>query len=184
LLETKREQYEKAKAATQILLDIAKRKKPNSANQLKAPLFVLIPKGRTVIERINTAIAQAQISIDLVLSWKRFSRGIVSTFAETMEVAWAKKVKFRFIVESPLENKTAKQLIQFCREKLGCHMRFIPNIPDTVFSVFDKREVFIIVFAKADLPSSPALWSTNRSLIALAQNYFEMLWLEAMESNH
>jgi len=74
---------------------------------METPQFVLIPKGKAVIERTNTAIEKAQLSIDLLLSWKRFSRGIVSTFAESMEAAWAKNVKIRFITESPLESKTA-----------------------------------------------------------------------------
>jgi hypothetical protein len=34
------------------------------------------------------------------------------------------------------------------------------------------------------LPGSPALWSNNPSLIDLAEDHFEILWLTAMESNH
>ena len=183
LLETKREHYEKVRAEARMMLDTFKIMRPNSANQPTSSKFVLIPEGRAVTEKINTAIAQAQISMDLLLSWKRFSRGIASTFAESIESAWAKKVKTRFIIESPLESKTAKQLIQFCREKPFCQIKFIPHRPEIVLGIYDKKEVFIIVNPKTDLPRSPALWSNNPGLIAFAEEQFEIMWLTAMESN-
>lgn len=183
LLETETERCEKVRAETRILLDTAKIEKPNKKKQVENPQFVLIPK-RTVIERIKNAIEKAQLSIDFVLSWKGFSRGIASTFAESMEIAWAKNVKIRFIIESPLKSKTAKQLIQFCRAKPFSQLRFIPHYPKTVFGIYDKKEIFIIAKSKTDLPASPALWSNNPSLIALAEDHFEVLWLTATESNH
>ena len=182
LLETKREQYEKVRAEARMMLDTFKITRPKSANQPTRSKFVLIPKGRAVIERLNTAIAQAQISMDLLLSWKRFSRGIASTFAESIESAWAKKVKTRFIVESPLKSKTAEELIRFYREKPCFQMRFIPSHPETIFGIHDRKEMFLIVFSKTDLPDSPALWSNNRSLIALAESRFETIWETALEN--
>jgi hypothetical protein len=116
-----------------------------------------------------------------LLSWKRFSRGIVSTFAESMESAWAKTVKTRFIIESPSESKTAKQLVRFCSEKPSCQVKFVRHYPTIVLGIYDKKEVFIIANPKTDLPGSPALWSTNPSLTALAEDHFEILWLTAME---
>ncbi len=184
LLETKTQQYEKIRSEAKILLSTAKIEKANRKKKIKTPQFVLIPEGRTVIERIRTAIEQAQLSIDLVLSWKRFSRGIASTFAESIESAWAKKVKVRFIIESPLESKTSKQLIQYCREKPFCQIRFARGYPQTIFSIYDKKKIFIIARSKTDLPGSPALWSNNSSLIALADDYFEKLWFTAIENCH
>jgi len=183
LLETKTRQYEKVRAEAKILLSTAKTEKPNIEKQMEPSQFVLIP-SRTVIERIRAAIEKAQLSIDLVLSWKSFSRGIVSTFAESMDIAWAKNMKIRFIIEKPLESKTAKQLLQFCRAKPFCQLRFIPHYPKTIFGLYDKKEVFIIADSKTDLPGSPALWSNNPSLIDLVQDHFEILWLTAMQSTH
>jgi sugar-specific transcriptional regulator TrmB len=182
LLKIKTEQYEKVRAETRMLLDTVKIETPSSINQLEGPQFVLIPKGR-YIGRINTAIAQAQTSLDFLLSWKRFSSGIISTFAESMERAWAKNVKTRFIIEKPLKSKTGKQLIQFYTKKAFCQIKIIPYRPAMVLGIYDKKEVFIIVDPKADLPGSPALWSNNPSLIALTEDYFETLWLTAIESN-
>jgi hypothetical protein len=184
LLETKRKQFKKVKAETEILRDTIKTEKPNYINQMEPSQFVLTPEGKTVVNEIKTAIERTRLSMDSVLSWKRFSRGVASEFAESMECAWAKNVKIRFIIESPLESKTAKQLVQFCREKPFCQVKFIRNHPRTVFGIYDKKEIFIIANPKTDLPGSPALWSNNPSLISMAEDYFEMLWLIAMESTN
>ena len=181
LLEEKTSQYEKVRAETQILLHTARIKKPTSKNEIEIPNIVLIPKGKNVIERIRAAIENAQQNIDLVLSWKRFSRGIASTFAESIESAWAKKVRVRFIIERPALTKTAEQLLRFCTGKPRCQIKFISNSPETIFGIYDGKEVFIVTFCDKDLPGSPALWSRNHSLIALADNYFESLWNVATE---
>jgi sugar-specific transcriptional regulator TrmB len=102
LLKTKTDQYKRVRAKTQILLDTAKPKQPKEKKQIENPQFVLIPKGKNVVYRLQTAIEKAKVSINLVLSWKRFSRGIVNDLAESIERALAKNVKIQFIIESPL----------------------------------------------------------------------------------
>jgi len=181
LLEIKRSQFQKVRAETQLFLDSAKKTVARKEKESQSSQFVLIPKGRIVIDRINTAIAQTQQSIDLLLSWKRFSRGIVDTFAESMENAWEKKVKFKFILESPSECETARQLIHFCKDKPFCQMRFIRDRPAVILGIYDNKEAFIIINPDTDLPGSPALWFNNSSFITLVDEYFKILWLTAME---
>jgi sugar-specific transcriptional regulator TrmB len=182
LLESKTHQYEEVRAEAQVWLDSPQLEKKTKKKPVESQHFVLIPKGRTVINRIKTSIENAEHSIDLVLSWKRFSRGIASTFDESIEIAWTKNVKVRFILERPPASKTGDHLVQFCREKPSCQVRFIPHYPKTVFGIYDKKEVFIIALSKTDLPGSPALWSNNPSLIGLAQDHFKILWLNSMSA--
>jgi sugar-specific transcriptional regulator TrmB len=183
LLDRKTKQYEELRARTHILLETARMKKPKKFSS-NINQFVLVPGGKTVIERIRLAIEKAMQSVDLVLSWKRFSRGIVSTFAESIEIAWKKKVEIRFAIERPSESKTDKELVKFCREKPSCDVRLIQHQPKTVLGIYDKKEVFIIVDPEKDLSDSPALWSNNPSLISLAEDYFEVLWVTASENTH
>ncbi|MCW4054135.1 MAG: hypothetical protein NWE84_04345 [Candidatus Bathyarchaeota archaeon] len=181
MLETKTQQFDRVRTETQLLRDRLKKEQIEIVAESEVPQLVMIPKGRIVIERVKTAIAQTQQSMDLVLSWKRFSRGIVDTFAESLETAWAKKVKIRFIVESPSESETAEQLIQFCKNKPHCQMKFILDHPAVILGIYDKKETFIIINPDTDLPGSPTLWSNNSSIITLVDEYFKMLWLTAME---
>jgi hypothetical protein len=74
LLDPKKEQYKKVVAETNILFLATKRKKANKMEQTVKPQFVLISKRRNVVEQIKTAIEKANLSVNLVLSWKRFRK--------------------------------------------------------------------------------------------------------------
>jgi len=183
LLETKANQYEKLRADTETLRSIIETKKPKDAIETEDSLFVLIPEGKSVIDRIAKAIGKAQLTMDLVLSWKRFSRGMSDTFAEEIENAWARNVKTRFIIERPLSGAAAEQLIRYCLEKPSCQLRFMRGHAKAVFGVFDMKEVIIITVSETDLQDSPALWSSNDAMISLALDYFEMLWRKASKAH-
>jgi len=181
LLEMKANQHEKLKRDTETLCNIIETKKPKDAIQTENSQFILIPEGKAIIDRIANAIERTQLTLDLVLSWKRFSRGMSDTFAEEIEDAWAKNVKTRFIIERPLRSKTSEQLIQYCLQKPSCQLRFMQEPAETVFAVYDKKEVLIITISETDLPNSPALWSNNYAMTCLALDHFEMLWRKSSE---
>ena len=60
-------------------------------------------------------------------------------------------------------------------------MRFLPGRPKTGIEIYDKKEVFIIIDPERGLLDSPVLWSNNQSLLTVVEDYFEILWLTAME---
>jgi sugar-specific transcriptional regulator TrmB len=178
LLERKTDEFKKVRAETQMLFDAAKTKKTNKcahANQTEYHQFVLIPR-RIAIKKIRTAFEKAQLSLDFVLCWKKLSHAITNTFAESMEIVWAKNVKIRFIADRPLESKTAKQLIALCKKKPSCQIRFTRHHPETNFLICDKKEMFVLTRPKTSFLRTPALWSNNSSLIGMAQYYFETIW--------
>ena len=182
LLERRTEQFESLKANAETLLSTIEYETPDDASQTGSPQFILVPKGSAFIDRLRTSIEKAQQSIDLVVSWKRFSRGIVDALEESIGNAWARNVKMRFIVEKPPKSKTSEQLVQFCLAKPSFHIRFLPKHPETIFGIYDKRELFVVVVSKTDLQDSPALWSNSISLVSLASDYFELLWQNATQN--
>ena len=182
LLARRTAKYRKIRAETQLLLETSEISNSSKSETVQEPHFAIIPKGELVVNRINTAIENAQFNIDLVLSWKRFACGIITTFTENIEKAWKRNVEVRFIVERPQKNKTAKQLIENIKKNPSVQIRFISKHPKTVFGIYDEKEMFLIVFSKTGLPGSPALWSNNQSLIALGRERFDTLWHQATQS--
>ena len=182
LLEARTQQYEKVKAETEVLRVAAKAEKHVELDQAESAQFVLVPEGKPAVERIRQAIINAQQTIDIVVSWKRIMQGLLDVFVDSLEVAWAKNVKVRCIVEKPQKNKTSEHLIEYFRDKPSNQMRFIPCQPDTVFGIYDKKEISIAVIPKTELERSPALFSSNEALINLASDHFEVLWRSATES--
>lgn len=182
LLKERTAKYKRIRAATEMWIDQTKKENLNNNKLSQEPQLVLIPEGETIIGRIRTAIEEAESSINLLLSFRRFSRGIVNTFADSIEIAWEKNVKTRFLVEQPSESETSNHLIQFCNKKPSSEVRLIPYHPETVLGIYDKQELFLITNPKTDLPGSSALWTSNSGIIALATDHFGCLWSSAVKT--
>jgi sugar-specific transcriptional regulator TrmB len=166
---------------TTLLLQTIQEKPKRKFLETETPHFTLIPQRETVVRKINEAIEKAKESVDIFLSWKRFSLGITSMFSESSQKAWERGVKFRIVVENPKEAADGKMALKFCGKTPLCHIRFLPKSPKTVFGLYDKKQVFIVVKPRKGLFDSPALWSNNQSLISAMEDYFEILWLTAIK---
>ena len=142
--------------------------------------YVLVPKKRA-IEKIGNDIAGTQASLEVVASWQRFSTAMFS-FTEKVEKASSRGVKCRFITEKPKEVETELERLKSYQEKTNCKIKFIANSPQTVVSIYDRKEVIIIENPRAPLGESPVLWSNIRSLISMAKDFFEKLWRTAKEN--
>ena len=178
LLRVKAEQYKKMELDARLLMDSFKDGHNVEAQKESFELF-MISDGKMIVSRIREAIELAQRRVDLVLSWKRFWHGMVFTFAESVDRARAKGVQFRFIIGKPETGRNAEELIQSCRKSSFCQIRFLRSFPKTILGIYDGNAVFVILNPRTDLPDSPALWSNNPSLIAMAQGFFDALWSKA-----
>lgn len=182
LLKKKKVEYDNLTLRTDTLVRTLKEKLSNGKHsEIINSYFILIPKEETIVKRIGEAIDRAERSIDIILSWKRLLTGMAGPFAKLSERAWARGVEFRIISEHPREEKAVAQALQFCGKSPVCNIRFLSGKTETVIGIYDKRESFIIVDPEQGLFDSPALWSNNRSLISALQEYFNILWLNAME---
>jgi sugar-specific transcriptional regulator TrmB len=165
LLDKKKVEYDDLKKKTKLLIHSLKEKlveKPET----EPSQFALIPQSEAIVKKIREAIEKSKKSVDIFLSWKRFSLGITSTFAESSQKAWERGVKFRIIVESPEETADVELARQFCRKSPFCSIRFLPRPPNTVLGIYDKEHFFVIVDPRKGLFDSPALWSNNLSLLS------------------
>jgi sugar-specific transcriptional regulator TrmB len=178
LLERRKADQNDLKLKSELLLREFK-ERPSEAIEIETAHFVMIPQKEIIVNKIREAIEKSTRNIDMYLSWKRFFTGVKDTFAECSENAWAIGVRFRVVVEKPETAADIELANQFSRRSPFCNVRFLQGSPKTVFGIYDKKEVFIIVNPKSGLLDSPALWSNNQSLISAMRDYFEVLWHNA-----
>ena len=176
LLRRRKKETERLQSKTKELLMTVT---TENCQQLRKPEFVLLPGKEAIVNRISGLIDKSQNSIDVVSSWKRFSH--VLSFASCLEKAWSRRVRCRFILEEPPKNRGSKLILDFSAKTRFCQVRFVPFPPNTVVGIYDKKEIFIVLNPKEDLAESPALLSSNSSILAAMQDYFEILWFTAME---
>ena len=176
LLRNKKDEYDEIKRETNQLFDSLRQIKLKDENNLKEEKFVLVPKKEAIIAKIRQAIDEAQESVDLILSFKRFFYG-TTHFMENLSKAWDREVKFRVILEKPKKEHHIEEALQICRKSNMCQIRFFNDHPAAGVGLYDKKSVFIVLNPREDVPSSPALWSNSRSLLAIVQDYFNVLWI-------
>jgi hypothetical protein len=96
-----------------------------------------------------------------------------------MKRSWKKKVKWRIILEISENQKNSQKFIDYVKNQPLCEIKYVPNPHSTVTGIYDQKEAFIVENPKVGLSDSPALWTNNPSLISLAKDYFEILWITA-----
>ena len=182
LLKTKNRELAEIKAKTQTLLNDFKEDQ-TSALQWETQGCICIPKN-LVVKRIGEAINRAQKSIDIYITWKRFLQGMTNSFAENVKKALTRNVKFRIVMEKPEETKALQDLMRALQTTPNFQLKFISTHPRTVLGIYDQKEVFIVIDPKGSLQDSPAVWSNAQSILSLVQDFFEILWLTAIEDPH
>jgi sugar-specific transcriptional regulator TrmB len=140
--------------------------------------FVLLPNAEQVDNQIEILINGTQQFIDCICSWKRFPR--INTFKENLKSAWSKGVKCRFVIENPPADDKSNAILN-TGENDSCLFRFIPRIPQTVMTIYDKQKAIIITDPKMGSSNSSAMFIQNPSLLNVLTDYFEILWITGME---
>ncbi len=179
LLRKKQAEYDRLKNETDTLL--ASFKKRSMLSTETANQFVLIPQRDAIVNRIRQAIDKAQYSVSVVLSWKRFVHGVGDIFLESAQKASDRKINYRFIVEKPPSEEVIEIGNKLWNIYPSFQTRYLTYKPKTVFGLYDDKELFVIVDPDLDISASPGLWTNNSSLIAIIQDYFEMLWQNSTE---
>jgi len=181
LLDAKTEKFREVEKETRFLIETADTQKADITDLTLKPKFILIPPGRGLANEIKTALDKAQFCVCNVLSWKRFSQGVIDRFSESIEKAVARKVEMRFIVEAPPRSKTSEDIVKLCRGEYGLQLRFVREEPKTFFAIYDQKEIIIVAVSKGNFQNSSALWSNSSALVALGLDHFEELWRKAKD---
>jgi sugar-specific transcriptional regulator TrmB len=141
--------------------------------------FVFVPSKEALFNKLKKAIDSTQKSIDVSTTCKRFAYACYN-LSEPLRNAWNRGVKGRAVIDNT-EGNNCETIKKYWRPPCA-EIKYIPTVPRTVMAMYDKKEVFIFIKPTAEMNESPALWSNNPSLLAMAEDCFEILWSTAMES--
>ena len=167
-------------------LEIIKRAKNNNLemnSREEDNQFILIPAKKAALNRRKKEIEAAQKSIDILVSSKRFGP-TAYTCHEVVKNALERGVKIRVITEKPEdENENPKNIQDFKKNPLF-RLRYILNPPLAIVTIFDRNKIFVTTSAITDLGESPVFLSNNPSLLAMINDFYEIMWITAIENQH
>lgn len=126
--------------------------------------------------KFKRATETANVSIDLVTTWRRFRLGF-SILEDSIKAALKRGVVIRAITEKP-ENEVFQKWVLDALEKH--HPNFtiitITNHAPTMVTIYDDAEVALCINPTFDFRGAH-LWSNCAGMITLGRAYFDCLWL-------
>ena len=154
---------------------IVSNNKTSSTDILEEPFqTIIIPKKRAHIEKAKKEMLNLKKSLDCVLSWEK-GIGWFHAHFEIFEDLIKRNVKIRWVIEKRENSDLIKQVKELSNSTLF-EIKEISQTPEACLGIYDRKVVLIDTSATSAFIQTPMLWSSNPSLIVLAQNYFDMLW--------
>jgi sugar-specific transcriptional regulator TrmB len=182
LLERRVKETSELHKETRRLLKSFREGNKRNAFTVEEAQFVLIPKGRAYITKGKKSIEAAQASIECVTSWKRFLQVMLVAGEDYME-ALNRGVKFRVITDRPKNQKHLPKIVEGFYRNPSFNIRHILTSPRALIMCFDKKEVLIAASADEAFPESTMLWSNAPPLVSITRDYFEIIWITAIEDS-
>jgi sugar-specific transcriptional regulator TrmB len=158
------------KRATKLVENL-KEKNQVSNTQEEQAQFTLVPGAH--IHRIKNAVDSAQSKVLCFTTLEMFRKIRFGT-----EDVWIKGVKrqvnYQFIISKPSEEPVTLELDATLKNSDFFNFRFtVVSVPCVI--LIDEKEVFLRTELNLE---APVLWSNNRHLVEVMQNYFVILWKE------
>jgi len=183
LMKRRIEETSKLQAATREMLKVVKNNNTRMALEENEPQFILVPE-QVAIKSETKALENAQRRFDVVTSWRRFPRTFIITHNNERVKALQRGVEIRVIVDKPDEEESVSDTIKHLEKHPTFKIKYLLNAPKALMSIYDKKEAWISTCTNPVLEECPTLRTTNPCLLSILQDYFEMVWIRAMESNY
>ena len=142
--------------------------------------FVWLSKNKPYLKKRLEEIDNAKTCIDFVSSWKRFPL-TVYTFSENAKSALERNVKIRVILEKPPNDHTSPNIVQELEKYPNYQLKYILDPPPAIIAIFDKKRTIIDTSSSVGLAEAPALWTGNPCFLSILSDYFEIMWITAIE---
>lgn len=131
--------------------------------------------------RINEGAINNKKSADIIDSWESFKHAI-AVYNKQLIMGAKKGVKFRYITDKPKDGETIPKFFQTLKKNGWVELRHIPTRPPASIRIEDGKQVTICVTTARYTLEAPSLFSDNPCLVAVLQDYFELLWSKATEN--
>jgi hypothetical protein len=89
-------------------------------------------------------------------------------------------VKVRHIFHKPEDEKSLPEIDPALKKNPNFKVKYILTRPPTTVTLSDKKEAFVSTVPTNPI-EAPNIWTNNPGFVAILNNYFEEMWIKAME---
>jgi hypothetical protein len=140
--------------------------------------FILLPERSAVYSKAEKMLSSVQECICFLGLTKRMIAWL-SSYCPLLEKTLARKVGCRMIMPKPETKRAWGKTFNILQKHAGFALRLTSEQPKADFSVWDRKEVLITTSPIDTSTPAPILWSNNKGLVGLCQDYFECLWVKS-----
>lgn len=180
LLKKKDEEHCRLKEKTEQLRLNFKRKESQQATQDSQEQFILISAKEKELERRRKDSKNAQKTIDIINSSKRFPKTAFFLADDTRQ-ALERGVKVRLITQKPHNINDTFEYHSDVEKSRLYRIRYIDYPPQAIVSIYDESSVIVSTSSVANLGEASIFWTCNKPIVKVMQEYFKMLWARATQ---
>lgn len=140
----------------------------------------MIPKKEVLIRRTEKAIDGAQENMRIFTPWGELTQWVFR-YSGLFTQALKRGVTIRWIADMPLNSNSCPEALRLLMKAANFKLRMAPNPYKERFGIFDNKKLFITTLIKPNAWDSPALWTSNSTIMHILEDYFEMKWKLAKE---
>jgi sugar-specific transcriptional regulator TrmB len=142
--------------------------------------FLLIPPKKMVKETREQMLKNAKENIRLITTSRRFSQGLAQ-YLENYEEILRRNVyaKVIVIIGDEAQNSDFKKLKNL-EQYPNFSLRLISEAKSNML-IIDNTEASVTLQPKADLGTSPVIWTDHPEFLAIYREYFEHTWEKAQQ---
>ncbi len=178
LLENKRNEFlEVQEKTTELFLNFKENNSKSTLREDEAQLRLI--SEQATVRREKGVLDAVQRSFDEVTTWSYPHTALFVDMDDVTE-ALQRGVKIRVIIDKP-DEKILSDIIEKLKKYPAFKIKYLPNAPKALMSVYDNKEAWICTCTQPVQKECPSLWTNNPCLLAILQDYFEILWLTSME---
>ncbi len=139
--------------------------------------FTLIPERAALYSKAEKLVKQVRTSVDFLGLRKKMLAWLL-TYQSRLEEALLRNVTCRMIMPED-EILRLDENLKSLRKNSNFLLRGVAKEPKAGFSIWDRKEILINTSTADTASSHPSLWSNNKVIVDLSQDYFEHVWKEA-----
>lgn len=178
LMKQKREQIIQVEKEARDLLENFK----NSAKEMPHQDgidFVLISGKQRIITETIKAWNNTLTSVDSISTSQKLFH-LLFRYEKSYLNALNRGIKIRYIINEP--KKSEPKIVHNLKKHQSFKIKYLPTIPSVHLGLYDRKNAIINTSAQKTLTDAPALLTNNQCILALILDYFEILWITAMEN--
>jgi sugar-specific transcriptional regulator TrmB len=181
LIKRKKNEISETQKEATILLQKFKQKSSKNTLEEDQTRFSLLPYQASIRKK-KEMLKTVRRSFDVVTSWRNPHSTMFIGMEDIVKIV-GRDVKVRVIIDKPDEEKFLSEIREDLEKYPTFKIRHLLKAPKALMSIYDKKEARVCTHPHPWLKKCPTLWTNNPCLLSIFQDYFETLWLTAIESN-